>query len=201
MEETDRLKAILREMRAKGGKVCDDPACKHKECANSRWMWLAVDAALSGVEFHQWRGALKSKQYEEKYADRIQAQRLASRLRTGKRYNQLAARSRRTTGWVGAAVRRAKTNAKGRDFDLDGAFVRELYERQNGRCYWLNIPLKLVDEPRSPATPSLDRIDNNKGYTRDNVVLACLFANMGRSVLSAERFLAFLEENHLSKKD
>ncbi|MBC7707425.1 MAG: hypothetical protein H7274_26235 [Rhodoferax sp.] len=36
--------------------------------------------------------------------------------------------------------------------------------------------------------PSLDRLDNSKGYSKSNVVLASFAANMGRSSMPAADF-------------
>ncbi len=112
-------------------------------------------------------------------------------------------RWQRTAGWATTLVCRARgvAKCKGYDFDLDAEFVRSLYEKQDGRCHWLNVPFECVDEHRNPLQPSLDRIDCNRGYTRDNVVLASQFANMGRSDMSADRFRVFIEQLSQSLKN
>ena len=45
---------------------------------------------------------------------------------------------------------------------------------------------------RDPFAPSLDRLDNNRGYHDDNVVICCWAANAARGVASAERFREWL---------
>ena len=82
--------------------------------------------------------------------------------------------------------------------DLDEAYLRELFAQQNGRCYWLGIPMVPSAVKRDPRRPSVDRLDNSKGYVRGNVVLTTMFANMGRSQLDAESFRAFVEELRIS---
>lgn len=91
---------------------------------------------------------------------------------------------------------RCKAVAKNRgcSFDLDADFLEALFARQNGRCHWLGIEMQPSIETRNPLQPSVDRLDCSKGYTKDNVVLACQFANMGRSAMSAERFQAFVTQ-------
>jgi hypothetical protein len=80
------------------------------------------------------------------------------------------------------------------DFDIDEQFVSELYEKQNGRCYWFNVKLEPSNIAKYPWQPSLDRLDREKGYTKDNVVLACYSANIGRNTCTDELFSKFVED-------
>lgn len=45
-----------------------------------------------------------------------------------------------------------------------------------------------------PFKPSLDRLDINKGYIKDNVVLTSLFANLGRKTTSIEHMELLVKE-------
>ena len=65
-------------------------------------------------------------------------------------------------------------------------------ENQNGLCYWFKIPLIPSNKLKHPQQPSLDRLDRNKGYTRDNVVLTCYSANIGRNENDLETWKNFL---------
>lgn len=89
------------------------------------------------------------------------------------------------------------------DFDIDEQFVSELYEKQNGRCYWFNVKLEPSNIAKYPWQPSLDRLDREKGYTKDNVVLACYSANIGRNTCTDELFSKFVEDlrHSLCEKD
>lgn len=102
----------------------------------------------------------------------------------------------RLTRWYTALAISMRMRAKktGRPFDLDGDFLLSLFEKQGGRCYWLGVPMVPSIAHRDPRRPSVDRLDQGKGYTRDNVVLTTMFANMGRSSLDATSFAAFVEE-------
>lgn len=70
--------------------------------------------------------------------------------------------------------------------------INELMEKQNGLCYWFKIPLIPSNQKKHPQQPSLDRLDINKGYTKDNVVLCCYSANIGRNENDLETWEKFL---------
>jgi hypothetical protein len=81
--------------------------------------------------------------------------------------------------------------AKQKDKDINKKFLDYLLEKQNGNCYWLNIPLDLTMKD-ALRKPSLDRLDNSKGYSIDNVVLTTVFANTGRRDATINEFKYFL---------
>jgi len=100
-----------------------------------------------------------------------------------------------TRWWIyihAAAQRRAR--ATNQDCDITKEFLQELFEKQKGLCYWFGVSLVPTGEKRHPQKPSLDRLDCSKGYTKDNVVLACHAANMGRNVSTVDQFSAFVAE-------
>jgi dUTP pyrophosphatase len=66
------------------------------------------------------------------------------------------------------------------DFDLKSKELENLYNKQNGLCYYTGIPLSLVStkawKQKRQAdfdVLSVDRIDSNKGYFIKNIVLCC----------------------------
>jgi hypothetical protein len=71
--------------------------------------------------------------------------------------------------------------------------VKELYKKQNGLCYWFKVPLLITLEHKHPQKPSLDRLDRNKGYTKDNVVLTCYAANIGRNETDVDKWKEFVD--------
>jgi len=90
------------------------------------------------------------------------------------------------------------------DFDIDEKFISELYEKQNGKCFWFGVDLKPSNIAKYPWQPSLDRLDREKGYTKDNVVLACYTANIGRNTSDEATFSLFvkdLKETILNNKE
>ena len=70
--------------------------------------------------------------------------------------------------------------------------INEMFDKQNGLCYWFNVPLIPSNDSKHPQQPSLDRLDRTKGYTLDNVVLTCYSANIGRNETSVEDWEKFL---------
>lgn len=93
-----------------------------------------------------------------------------------------------------AAVTRSRARKLGLEFDLTASFLEALLEKQDGRCHWLGVPLVSTSDKRDPSRPSIDRLDCSRGCAQDNVVLACMFANLGRSTVSAERMASFVSE-------
>lgn len=61
------------------------------------------------------------------------------------------------------------------DFELSEDFIKELYDRQNGRCFYTNRPLQQT--LGYDNSMSVDRKDSMKGYTEDNVCLCCKRVN------------------------
>jgi|DEB0MinimDraft_6_1074348.scaffolds.fasta_scaffold05570_3 hypothetical protein len=71
--------------------------------------------------------------------------------------------------------------AKGLEYALSPSFLLELLERQNWRCPMTRVYYEF-DRNRNPAQPSVDRIDNSKGYVPDNVQIVSLFYNNARNI-------------------
>ena len=59
--------------------------------------------------------------------------------------------------------------------DLTIDEIIEIYNKQNGRCYYSNI--RMNPKPCSNWQCSLERLNDNDGYTKNNVVLVCLEFN------------------------
>ncbi len=54
-------------------------------------------------------------------------------------------------------------------------------------CFYTGVPLSL--KTNEYTTVSLDRLDNEKGYTKNNVVFCCRFINVMKSTLSYDQFV------------
>jgi hypothetical protein len=80
-----------------------------------------------------------------------------------------------------------------RDIEINGAFLEDLKEKQNGMCYWLKIPIDFTMKDKL-RKPSLDRLDNSIGYRIDNIVLTTVFANTGRNSATVEEMSEFISK-------
>ncbi len=95
-------------------------------------------------------------------------------------------------------VRTAKKRAtsKNMNFDLTTDFILEMFLKQDSKCHitGIKIFLPLRDEEKSLLQASIDRIDNSKGYTEDNVQLVSLGFNYMRNSLPLEDAIVFLKK-------
>jgi hypothetical protein len=71
--------------------------------------------------------------------------------------------------------------------------INEIYKSQKGMCYWFGVPLIPSKTKKHPQQPSLDRLDRSKGYTKENVVLCCYSANIGRNENDLEVWKNFVD--------
>ena len=102
----------------------------------------------------------------------------------------LKQKERRVRLWQNTLIHDSK---RGKEHSLTVKDINEMYEKQNGLCYWFNVPLIPSNNSKHPQQPSLDRLDRNKGYTIDNVVLTCYSANIGRNENSVEEWESFIK--------
>jgi hypothetical protein len=75
-----------------------------------------------------------------------------------------------------------KRNKAGLNHDkpnIDVAFLRDLLEKQNGRCAYSNLKLAPQNRGANPFNMSLERVDNSIGYIKTNVVFICAFLQFG----------------------
>lgn len=74
-------------------------------------------------------------------------------------------------------------------YDLTIESLMEMWEAQNGRCALTNK--KMTYAFNCLFSVSIDRIDSNKGYTKDNVQLVCQGANYAKNKFTNSEFLNF----------
>lgn len=69
--------------------------------------------------------------------------------------------------------------------------LKEIYDKQSGKCYLSGRQMQT--DIGSPDRISLDRIDSNKGYTKDNVGLACIQVNIMKLDMTLEVFTEYIK--------
>jgi hypothetical protein len=74
--------------------------------------------------------------------------------------------------------------------------LKEQFSKQDGRCYWFGIPIDINDvyTSNNPLAPSVDRLDNDKDYHKNNIVLCTILANMGRGRCGRKTFKRIMQK-------
>ena len=84
---------------------------------------------------------------------------------------------------------------------IDVEYVLKILENAENICYYCKKPVEvLYENVREPKQWSLDRINNDMGHIKENIVLACLQCNVGRKTMHQERY-AFTKQLVIIKKD
>lgn len=106
--------------------------------------------------------------------------------------------------WISLYSNRTRMKTKTEKNRVDYEFMYNLWKKQNGQCYYsgLNMETPKKGRKRTMYAASIDRTDNNKGYTKDNVVWCCWFYNQAKSNLPQYEFikLCSLVEHHLKNQ-
>lgn len=95
-----------------------------------------------------------------------------------------------------------RSTAKNYEFDLD---VEWIFERLNKPCPKTGYNFVVGSggknySTRNPYSPSMDRIDNSKGYTKDNVQVVCWIYNAAKQTFSDKELLDFCKQVVLNDK-
>ena len=79
--------------------------------------------------------------------------------------------------------------------------IYELYKKQNGKCAYTGKQLTAIryavrgnQHIINKWNVSIDRIDSNKGYTKDNIQLVCAIVNRMKTDLSDTEFLTLCND-------
>lgn len=99
------------------------------------------------------------------------------------------------SGCISKLVTRSKTKARARgetypkkgEHNIDVEFVNRQLELQKYKCYYSGLGVTFGHGDRTRA--SLERLDDQKGYTQDNTVIICSMFNVGSGrTLSRQKF-------------
>lgn len=102
--------------------------------------------------------------------------------------------SRRHKRPIHEAIRNAKRRArdKGLDFDLCVSTIESIIRRQEHKCFYTRTHLHVECGGARATQISLDRVDNDRGYTPGNIVVAALAANRARNDATVDQFMEFM---------
>jgi len=82
-----------------------------------------------------------------------------------------------------------------KETNLDIEYLLDLYDKQNGKCCMTGIEFQISNGSgvagRSPWSMSIDKINPNGWYTKDNIRLVCLMFNLCKSSWSDEDVMKF----------
>lgn len=95
-------------------------------------------------------------------------------------------------------TRSRKTKQSGSDVSITVEQLKELWEKQNGICkitgLKMILPKTTAETNVGPKCASIDRIDNSRGYSIDNIQLVCYSANLARNSFEISVIKQFFEE-------
>lgn len=113
----------------------------------------------------------------------------------GRRRRKKSLKYALTTIFNGAKHRAKK---KGMDFTISRTFLDDLLKSQEGKCKKTGRKLETSNAEGkvrwNPNTITIDRIDNSRGYTEDNIQLVCIMYNNAKSNFSDEDVIKFCED-------
>ena len=98
--------------------------------------------------------------------------------------------------WSRLMLYRCKESAehKGLVLSITEQDILDIFDSQEGKCFWSGIQMLPSKIHRYPFKPSPDRLDNSLGYTKDNVVLCCVFMNVGRNSCDLDTFISAIRK-------
>lgn len=90
---------------------------------------------------------------------------------------------------------RAACKRRPNDKNITYEEVYEKWLEQERRCAITGVEMTcLIGKGRQITNATLDRIDNTKGYEKDNVQIVCLWANIAKNDLKLDTFLDFCKK-------
>ena len=80
-----------------------------------------------------------------------------------------------------------------KEFDLDLPYLKDLWQKQNGKCAVTGVDLHLKNSYNKNYQASIDRIDSSKGYIKGNIRFTSVSVNWLKSNLDDEHLLEFFQ--------
>lgn len=104
--------------------------------------------------------------------------------------------NRKRNDWAGTLLKAIRSTCRrsGRELTITRDDITEVFEQQSGRCFYSGMKLNFELRKHSPMYPSVDRVDSMRGYTRDNIVVACWWMNRAKFTYPAEYYMQIVDE-------
>ncbi len=90
-----------------------------------------------------------------------------------------------------------EADRRGIEFDLTMDYLDGLLRGQGHKCFYSGLPIDA--KTRDRITASVDRLDSDKGYVKNNVHFVHKKVNMMKWVLEERDFLYFVEAIYKNK--
>ena len=97
-----------------------------------------------------------------------------------------------TIDWISPFISRIKLQNP--DTDIDNKWFKTQFKKQNGKCFYTDIKMIITTKSRFLFKPSIERIECNKTYTKENCVLVCLSTNLGRNDFPLKNYLEYINK-------
>lgn len=125
------------------------------------------------------------KEYQEANVDKIRKQKNAYAARKKEYYKEY--RKANVDAFILSQIK-ARAKKKGLDFSLELKDIQGV-----AHCPVFGYRLKRGEGKAVPTSPSVDRIDPSKGYTKDNIQILSQRANAMKQDASPEELILFAE--------
>lgn len=133
----------------------------------------------------------KNKVYRERYSEGYRAHQVKKRAKHKSSYfSDLRFRCRNL-----ASSCRTRSVRKGFECEVTGDVIYTLLHAQNFRCAVTGSRLDITESKvysRNPLAPSIDRKDNDRGYTLDNIQMVAAWYNMLKNEWTDEDVRSFI---------
>lgn len=149
--------------------------------------WLSPEAYKRKIENQREyakKNREKIKKYNENNKERIKEVR-SKRYAYNREHNPLM---------LLLATARNSSKRRGVEYNINIDYIKSIYEKQQGLCYYTNIKMDLTFNNKSPKQISIDRIDPSLGYIVGNIALCCLSINYCKNNFTSDVLLNFLSE-------
>lgn len=95
---------------------------------------------------------------------------------------------------IGRLYSAYSSNAKTRGLEFDLSH-KQFYKLINSKCHYCGIEPsnKITYQGENHFCNGIDRVDNSKGYSIDNVVPCCSICNQAKHTLSYDEFISWIE--------